>query len=1538
MDSYFKSAVCDLDKLLDEFEQNPDENDFCKTAGGEPISSDCPSLHSNLKCLTDLPASTAETVFNTLSFDAPQSQLESESLLPCNADPGETLALPPSQKTLTELDLLSTVDSRASGDPEQFNHSRGSGPICDLISDTESVTHETNGHEVDNEAENRPSENQASGSLLIDFNQPSPPVHTGELECSGGESLGITSLLELNISFHNSTELEPQHSGHFHAEIRNQEYSIQCESPDELKDDEPEKEQEHLEKLPQSEQSEELSFVSKQTKEISSVIGDTAGYHDFTNKRLEHPGSVKLPMSVTLNTVTTASCESEDGETGLEVEKEFLKVRYTCNAGLTKNANKVGHLNNSTKSADSLLIPLPGADCTINSVDPEQDLQADSSQKEYNGTLECDSTMCIIKDSVKLNFKPHDQDLPHVDDTNQNLEHNGDIYSEEPVCFEGKEETQGKDEKYPNTEWVQPERNLMSSDTLAETIYKPFEEVLNNVSDMEAVSTYKEFTAEFSFVNDSDQDGYINDMLVSDSELDAFLMEQSDQNHLKESMVGNLVQSFSESTTIQTGLHKTDGSLNLSEDVVAVGVSHDTREEETPESAECEKGRLTINTGSTPSPTENDSVNPAVNEVLFRITQKPDRTKNSKSLSPTDPDQIANCTLNNQINFGGARPKHFNSQARIPPNRDLNDPVTDNPKDAADSLDQCTVYIDTKGAVSETVQSPSISSSMCNYSICTEDGTQVFGPSYDSLTHDEYVGIAAEGIDVAEHLIKEASILGQNQPQWIPDSEAPNCTKCQARFTFTKRRHHCRACGKVFCAACCNQKCKLQYLENKEARVCVVCYSSIQKAQAFKTMMSPTGPSPNPNIPSEYCSTVPPLQQAQASGTLNSPPPTVMVPVSVLKHPRNESTGICSRENRRVWFADGILPNGEVADTTTMTGSSTVGVDKGAPDDMCRMSPIAQEPKMLSSGSTGDQTHSDVTSQVDALRTDSAITKMVLTSLQDVKSDVTCRADYRALANVGKSVAKVISLIPDDEHGLPPIIVAIGEQEVVVEEHPSQDQVMLLLEDGGPNPLTFVLNANLLVNVKLVNYAANKCWCFVSNGLHGVGQAEVVILLLCLPDENAIPKDIFNFFITLYQDATKGKTIGNLGNFSFTENFLGSKDHGGFLFVTPTFQALADILLPTSPFLFGVLIQKLEVPWAKVFPIRLMLRLGAEYNVYPCPLMSVRFRKALFGETGHTIMNLLADLRNYQYTLPTIEGLVLLVEMGKSSIKIPKRRYNEIMKVVTSSNEHVITMGTCFSLDADSHLVCLQNDDTNYQTQANTIAGKSRKVTGASFVVFNGALKTTSGFIAKSSIVEDGLMVQITPETMESLRRALREKRDFQIICGKLDPDDRREFVNIQWVDGDEPVNKGVLSPIDGQSMEDVPSIKFQQENVFETDGIVVKCTEVFCLQRNHDPLSPTIPAAQSELTEEIANACCAALCPHLKALKEIGINKLSLRVSLETDKVEYQAGSRGQLLPQHYMNDLDSALIPVIHSGSSYASSGPLEMELLFFVLESLI
>ncbi|NWR57343.1 ZFY16 protein, partial [Bucorvus abyssinicus] len=90
----------------------------------------------------------------------------------------------------------------------------------------------------------------------------------------------------------------------------------------------------------------------------------------------------------------------------------------------------------------------------------------------------------------------------------------------------------------------------------------------------------------------------------------------------------------------------------------------------------------------------------------------------------------------------------------------------------------------------------------------------------------------AGGNQTSENIesLKIPATLSWKQPLWVPDSEAPNCMNCQVKFTFTKRRHHCRACGKVFCGGCCKRKCKLQYME-KEARVCNGCYDGINKGK-----------------------------------------------------------------------------------------------------------------------------------------------------------------------------------------------------------------------------------------------------------------------------------------------------------------------------------------------------------------------------------------------------------------------------------------------------------------------------------------------------------------------------------------------------------------------------------------------------------------------------------------------------------------------------------------------------------------------------------
>lgn len=141
------------------------------------------------------------------------------------------------------------------------------------------------------------------------------------------------------------------------------------------------------------------------------------------------------------------------------------------------------------------------------------------------------------------------------------------------------------------------------------------------------------------------------------------------------------------------------------------------------------------------------------------------------------------------------------------------------------------------------------------------------------------------------------------------------------------------------------------------------------------------------------------------------------------------------------------------------------------------------------------------------------------------------------------------------------------------------------------------------------------------------------MLLQCLPDEKSFPKDIFTHFVQLYRDcltgqalarpthtaavecwvywphhhysmsvsffASAGKVIQHLSFFLVGSRFLGHQEHAGFLYVCSTLQSLQGLPLPNQPYLFGLLVHREEAAWAKAFPLRLMLRLGAEYRCKP---------------------------------------------------------------------------------------------------------------------------------------------------------------------------------------------------------------------------------------------------------------------------------------------------------------------------------------------------
>eukprot|EP01062_Namystynia_karyoxenos_P076220 TRINITY_DN7444_c0_g1_i1.p1 TRINITY_DN7444_c0_g1~~TRINITY_DN7444_c0_g1_i1.p1 ORF type:complete len:248 (+),score=63.39 TRINITY_DN7444_c0_g1_i1:88-744(+) len=46
------------------------------------------------------------------------------------------------------------------------------------------------------------------------------------------------------------------------------------------------------------------------------------------------------------------------------------------------------------------------------------------------------------------------------------------------------------------------------------------------------------------------------------------------------------------------------------------------------------------------------------------------------------------------------------------------------------------------------------------------------------------------------------SPLTQEADDWLPDGDRPKCAGCRKTFGLTRRRHHCRACGEIFCDPC----------------------------------------------------------------------------------------------------------------------------------------------------------------------------------------------------------------------------------------------------------------------------------------------------------------------------------------------------------------------------------------------------------------------------------------------------------------------------------------------------------------------------------------------------------------------------------------------------------------------------------------------------------------------------------------------------------------------------------------------------------------
>ncbi|XP_077376098.1 RUN and FYVE domain-containing protein 2 isoform X1 [Festucalex cinctus] len=72
--------------------------------------------------------------------------------------------------------------------------------------------------------------------------------------------------------------------------------------------------------------------------------------------------------------------------------------------------------------------------------------------------------------------------------------------------------------------------------------------------------------------------------------------------------------------------------------------------------------------------------------------------------------------------------------------------------------------------------------------------------------------------------IKEANKALQGGQVWLKDKEASHCKLCEKEFSISRRKHHCRNCGEIFCNGCSDNELPLP-ASPKPVRVCDTCHA-----------------------------------------------------------------------------------------------------------------------------------------------------------------------------------------------------------------------------------------------------------------------------------------------------------------------------------------------------------------------------------------------------------------------------------------------------------------------------------------------------------------------------------------------------------------------------------------------------------------------------------------------------------------------------------------------------------------------------------------
>jgi hypothetical protein len=765
--------------------------------------------------------------------------------------------------------------------------------------------------------------------------------------------------------------------------------------------------------------------------------------------------------------------------------------------------------------------------------------------------------------------------------------------------------------------------------------------------------------------------------------------------------------------------------------------------------------------------------------------------------------------------------------------------------------------------------------------------------------------------------------LGKTKPYWIPDQDCVNCMLCSSRFTVINRRHHCRCCGRVLCSSCCNMKKALPYIEDpeKKQKVCEPCSRTLDKIEDYEFLQAEIQ-----KRQTQRRQLISESEGADNEGGVEEVPssanPTVVLrKKSVLKSKNSERPE--TEQKRTVKFLDGVRPGHDNMDSPGPSGSF-----------------IASS----SSVSAGTVTET----QTDELKA----------TKKKIPKGVHRRNRERRVQE------EQISLVREDHL----FIVDCDAQMTKL----SMDKVLKKLIDG--EKVMVAIKRNLWVVIQLVNYRNSKVWFFSSQGMATIGSDELCIAFEAQEFDFEIIKEVIQFFADERKrveenkgnnsDSTENSEVSITDNLSpprslFITSLLYLFDHffldslipsnesldekvgirrcgeristfyrvpqgeingieaAAIIFHRPIGQNFENLPIPSySPFLIGTFIQKSELIWGMAIPNRLLLKIGLQASHFPFPIVNERKRTSTYLDSSeNTVLKVFNDFKNWSYRLPKILGSTVEIENGTTiNVRIPKWSVEDI-KQILESNRNMLAWASSLTDHSDCHLVAIQNSESTFRTEIFTDVESTREKIGCNFIVLDGSLKNcTDNF--QMSIVEDGVIVRVSSETMEEIVKCL-------IIGASYSTTSQNMNLNFVFAEPFEPKYTigGLLSPIDHMYLIGKYQYGLNLSRQFRSQMLIPNASEwalrlstVINIEDGKIPLQ--FQPRYFEICEQVGTYMAGTIGSFVKALTISDQRQICIRIKLENDMVTYDTATWKGLEQEHYVwtAALDDQLIPYLY------------------------